>query len=98
MSHRALITGITGQDGAYLSRFLLAQGYEVHGLIRNKQAVLSRNLAPLADRLQLHEGDVVDDASLYRVLGEVRPREVYNLAARSFIPASFTQPLLTAET
>ena len=98
MSRRALITGITGQDGAYLSRFLRDQGYEVHGLIRNKQAVLSQNLLPIADQLTLHEGDVVDDASLYRVLGDVRPREVYNLAARSFIPASFSQPLLTADT
>ena len=98
MIRRALITGITGQDGAYLSRFLLDQGYEVHGLVRNKQAVLSPSLAPIAHELHFHEGDVVDDASLYRVLGEVAPREVYNLAARSFIPASFSQPLLTADT
>ena len=97
MNPRALIIGITGQDGAFLSKFLMENGYEVHGLIRNKQAVPSPNLAPIADRLVLHEGDVVDDASLYRVIGDVRPREVYNLAARSFIPASFSQPLLTAE-
>ncbi len=98
MNRRALIIGITGQDGAYLSRFLFERGYDVHGLIRSKQAALSENLASLAGRLQLHEGNVVDDASLYRVIGDVRPHEVYNLAARSFIPASFSQPLLTAET
>ena len=73
MNPRALIIGITGQDGAFLSKFLLEKGYEVHGLIRNKQAVLSQKLAPLADQLELHEGDVVDDASLYRVIGDVRP-------------------------
>lgn len=98
MPKRALITGVTGQDGAYLSSLLLDKQYEVHGLVRNTQAVLPERLSTVADRLCMHEGDLVDDASLYRVLRDVRPQEVYNLAARSFIPASFTQPLLTADT
>ncbi len=98
MQKRALITGITGQDGAYLSSLLLEKGYELHGLVRNTQAVLPERLMAVAGHLCMHEGDVVDDASLYRVLRDVRPHEVYNLAARSFIPASFTQPLLTADT
>ena len=97
MLDRALITGITGQDGSYLARFLLDRGYEVHGFVRSRQPGHSPRLDGIRDRIHLHEGDLVDSASIFSVLREVQPTELYNLAAQSFIPASFSQPLLTAD-
>ena len=96
-TNRALITGITGQDGAYLARFLLDRGYEVHGFVRSRQPGHSGRLDDIRDRIELHEGDLVDSASIFGVLRTVQPTELYNLAAQSFIPASFSQPLLTAD-
>ncbi|MBN8943057.1 MAG: GDP-mannose 4,6-dehydratase [Rhizobiales bacterium] len=96
---RALITGITGQDGAYLSQLLLSKGYEVHGLLRRSASadVINSRLIWLgiADEVILHDGNLTDLSSLIRVLGEVRPDEVYNLAAQSFVKSSWQQPLLT---
>jgi len=96
---RALITGITGQDGAYLAQFLLGQGYEVHGLVRrNASAGLARcRLVRLgiAEQVALHDGDLADLASLVRILDQVAPHEIYNLAAQSFVHASWQQPCLT---
>src|SRR5215469_7158152 len=96
---RALITGITGQDGAYLSRFLLEQGYEVHGLLRRSASadVVDSRLVWLGiqDQVHLHDGDLVDLPSIVRVLGEVSPHEVYNLAAQSFVRSSWQQAHLT---
>lgn len=98
---RALITGITGQDGAYLSRYLLDSGYEVHGVVRRSSqlGLGAERLALLgvADRIILHEGDLLDLSSLIRIVSQVRPDEVYNLAAQSFVRTSWDQPLLTAQ-
>ena len=97
MAPRALITGITGQDGAYLAEFLLAQGYEVHGMVRRTSTDTNTRIAHLLDKITLHQGDLIDQLSLVRILDEVGPREIYNLAGQSFVPTSFEQPLLTAE-
>jgi GDPmannose 4,6-dehydratase len=98
-SKRAFITGVTGQDGAYLSKFLLDQGYEVHGLLRRSASadVVGSRLKWLgiADKITLHDGNLTDLSGLIRVLREVRPAEVYNLAAQSFVKSSWQQPLLT---
>jgi GDPmannose 4,6-dehydratase len=95
----ALITGITGQDGAYLAQFLLSKGYSVHGLVRRSASadVISSRLVWLGidDRVVLHDGNLTDITSIVRVLGEVRPTEVYNLGAQSFVKSSWQQPLLT---
>ncbi|HVW36680.1 MAG TPA: GDP-mannose 4,6-dehydratase [Pirellulales bacterium] len=95
--HTALITGITGQDGAYLAEFLLAKGYEVHGMVRRSSSENFERIAHLADRITLHQADLLDQLSIVNLLREVRPREVYNLAAQSFVPTSWLQPLLTGE-
>jgi GDPmannose 4,6-dehydratase len=97
MSKRALITGITGQDGSYLAELLLQQGYEVYGLIRRLSAVNHWRLDGILDRVTLLPGDLLDQLSLIRVLERVRPHELYNLAAMSFVPASWEQPMLTGE-
>ena len=97
MAKRALITGITGQDGSYLARFLLDRGYEVHGMIRRASNPKMERLEPLADRLTLHHADLLDQLSIVTMLREVRPHEVYNLAAQTFVPTSFLQPVLTGE-
>ncbi|UUO06753.1 GDP-mannose 4,6-dehydratase [Blastopirellula sp. J2-11] len=94
---RALITGITGQDGAYLAELLLDKGYEVHGMVRRSSGERFERIEPLLDRIQLHEGDLIDQLSLVRLLEKTEPAEVYNLAAQSFVPTSFSQPLLTGE-
>jgi GDPmannose 4,6-dehydratase len=94
---RALITGITGQDGSYLAELLLAQGYDVYGLTRRLSASNYWRIEHLLDRLTLIPGDLLDQLSLIRVLERVRPHEVYNLAAMSFVPASWDQPMLTGE-
>jgi GDPmannose 4,6-dehydratase len=97
MKRRALITGITGQDGAYLTEFLLDKGYEVHGMVRRSSTDAFERLAHLVSRIELHQADLLDQLSIVNLLREVRPNEVYNLAAQSFVPASFAQPLLTGE-
>lgn len=94
---RALITGITGQDGSYLAEFLLDKGYEVHGLVRRASTESFQRLSAIRDRITLHTGDLLDQRSLVDVLRETRPDEVYNLGAMSFVAASWTQPTLTAE-
>ena len=97
MSKRALITGITGQDGSYLAELLLNKGYEVHGLVRRASTTNFWRIEHLLDRIHLKPGDLLDQLSLIRVIDEVRPHEIYNLAAMSFVPASWDQPLLTGE-
>jgi len=94
---RALITGITGQDGSYLAELLLDQGYEVFGLTRRLSAENYWRIDHLRDKLTLIPGDLLDQLSLIRVLERTQPTEVYNLAAMSFVPASWEQPLLTGE-
>ena len=100
MAKRALVTGITGQDGAYLSQFLLEKGYEVHGVIRRSshRGVEDHRLRWLgvADRVHLHDADLADLSSLLRTVNDVQPDEIYNLAAQSFVASSWRQPLLTA--
>ncbi len=93
----AVITGITGQDGAYLSELLLEKGYQVHGVVRRSSTDTFERIAHLRDRIELHQADLLDQLSLVNILNEVRPREVYNLAAQSFVPTSWGQPLLTGE-
>src|SRR5215510_4703646 len=97
MARRALITGITGQDGSYLAELLLDKGYEVYGLTRRLSAVNYWRLDSVLDRITLLPGDLLDQLSLIRVLERVRPHELYNLAAMSFVPASWEQPMLTGE-
>jgi GDPmannose 4,6-dehydratase len=97
VSARALITGITGQDGSYLAELLLDKGYEVHGMVRRSSTENFERIAHLAGRLQLHQGDLLDPSSLHAVLRVARPSEVYNLAAQSFVPTSWQQPTLTGE-
>jgi GDPmannose 4,6-dehydratase len=97
MKKRALITGITGQDGSYLSELLLEKGYEVFGLTRRLSTANYWRIEHLIDRLTLIPGDLLDQLSLIRVLERVRPQELYNLAAMSFVPASWDQPMLTGE-
>ena len=97
MTRRALITGITGQDGSYLAEFLLDKGYEVHGMVRRASTESFERIGHLTDRLTLHLGDLLDQLSIIELVRSVRPHEVYNLAAQSFVPASWSQPLLTGE-
>ena len=93
---RALITGIGGQDGSYLAELLLERGYSVSGLVRPGAAEYP-NLEPVRDRIELLEGDLLDQGSLVDALETARPGEVYNLASPSFVPASWDRPVLTAE-
>jgi GDPmannose 4,6-dehydratase len=95
---RALITGITGQDGSYLAELLLDQGYEVVGMLRRSSTLNFERIAHIQDRIDLAHGDLLDEASIIHVLREFRPTEVFNLAAQSFVQTSFTQPVLTGET
>ncbi|MGE0449678.1 MAG: GDP-mannose 4,6-dehydratase [Vicinamibacterales bacterium] len=97
MSKRALITGITGQDGSYLAELLLEEGYEVVGITRRLSAPNTWRIDHLQDRITLRPADLLDQLSLLNVIEEVRPHEVYNLAAMSFVPASWDQPMLTGE-
>src|SRR5215218_610217 len=94
---RALITGITGQDGSYLAELLLDRGYDVHGMVRRSSTETFQRLQHIRDDLILHTGDLLDQRSLVDVLRECEPQEVYNLAAMSFVAASWSQPVLTAE-
>jgi GDPmannose 4,6-dehydratase len=98
MARRALITGITGQDGSYLAEFLLERGYEVVGMVRRSSTVNFERIAHIQDRITLVPGDLLDEISMIQILQEHRPREVYNLAAQSFVQTSFRQPVLTGET
>src|SRR3712207_803741 len=94
---RALITGITGQDGSYLAELLLDRGYEVHGMVRRASTEKFERIEHLRDRLRLHQGDLLDQRSLVDALRASRPDEIYNLAAMSFVAVSWVQPTLTAE-
>ncbi len=97
MSKRAIITGITGQDGSYLAELLLEKGYDVYGMIRRSSAPNLWRIEHLLDRITLKPADLLDQLSLIRLIDEVRPHELYNLAAMSFVPASWDQPMLTGE-
>jgi GDPmannose 4,6-dehydratase len=97
MAKRALITGITGQDGSYLAELLLDKGYEVTGMVRRLSASNGWRIEHLKDRVTLRPGDLLDQLSLVRIIDDVKPDELYNLAAMSFVPASWDQPLLTGE-
>jgi GDPmannose 4,6-dehydratase len=97
MSKRAIITGITGQDGSYLAELLLEQGYEVTGIVRRSSAPNYWRIQHILDKVTLRPADLLDQFSIMRVIDEVRPTEFYNLAAMSFVPASWDQPMLTGE-
>jgi GDPmannose 4,6-dehydratase len=94
---RALITGITGQDGSYLADLLLEEGYEVFGMVRRSSTESSERIRHLEGRVEFLQADLLDQASLQQALREAQPREVYNLAAQSFVPTSWSQPVLTTE-
>ena len=96
-TRRALITGITGQDGSYLADLLLEKGYEVHGMVRRSSTETFQRIEHIRDGITLHTGDLLDQRSLGDVMRECEPDEIYNLAAMSFVAASWTQPVLTAE-
>jgi len=98
MNRRALITGITGQDGSYLAELLLDKGYDVIGMVRRTSTVTFERIDHLMDRIELHSGDLMDPLSLIEALRAHKPDEVYNLAGQSFVPTSFEQPVLTGET
>lgn len=98
MARRALITGITGQDGSYLAEFLLEKDYEVIGMVRRSSTVNFERIGHLQDRITFVPGDLLDEASMIEVLRTHRPHEVFNLAAQSFVQTSFQQPVLTGET
>src|SRR5438477_1308919 len=94
---RAVITGITGQDGSYLAELLLENGYEVHGVVRRSSTENFERIAHLSGKVHLHQADLLDQLSIIDVLKETRADEVYNLAAQSFVPTSWKQPVLTGE-
>ncbi len=97
MAKKALITGITGQDGSYLAEFLLEKGYEVYGMVRRTSTVRYPRIAHIQDQIQLVPGDMGDLSSLMRAISSVKPDEVYNLAAQSFVPTSWNQPVFTGD-
>ncbi len=97
MARKALITGITGQDGSYLADFLLEKGYQVYGMVRRTSTVNFDRIQHIQDEVELVQGDLLDQVSLIDILHEIQPDEVYNLAAQSFVPTSFKQPVLTGE-
>ncbi len=94
---RALITGITGQDGSYLAEFLLEKGYKVYGLTRRTSTINFERIEHIVDKIELVQGDLIDQGSLDQAIKEIQPDEVYNLAAQSFVPTSWNQPVLTGE-
>lgn len=94
---KALITGITGQDGSYLADFLLEKGYAVHGMVRRASTEAFERIMHIKDRVTLHQADLLDELSLIKVMQDVQPDEIYNLAAMSFVPTSWSQPILTGE-
>ncbi|MBR4404222.1 MAG: GDP-mannose 4,6-dehydratase, partial [Clostridiales bacterium] len=89
---KALITGITGQDGSYLAEFLLEKGYEVHGITRRASIANTGRIEHILDKIKLHDGDLTDSTSLIRIINEVMPDEIYNLAAQSHVQVSFDVP------
>jgi len=97
MGKRAVVTGITGQDGSYLAEFLLEKGYEVIGVVRRSSLPNLGRIQHLLDRVSLRPADLLDQLSLLRLIQDVKPQEIYNLAAMSFVPASWDQPLLTGD-
>lgn len=97
MKKRALITGITGQDGSYLAEFLLAQGYEVYGLVRRTSTLNFERIRHIQEQVTLIPGDLLDQTSLTTTLSEIKPHEVYNLAAQSFVQTSWSQPVFTGD-
>ena len=94
---KALISGITGQDGSYLAEFLLEKGYEVYGMVRRSSTENFERIAHLTSRITLRQADLLDQLSLIEMMAEIQPDEIYNLAAMSFVPTSWTQPMLTGE-
>ncbi len=94
---KALITGITGQDGSYLAELLLEKGYEVHGMVRRSSTATLERIEHIKDRLQLVQGDLLDEISILHLMEQIQPDEIYNLAAQSFVHTSWNQPLLTGE-
>jgi GDPmannose 4,6-dehydratase len=96
-NRRALITGITGQDGSYLAELLLEKGYAVSGVVRRSSTESFERITHLEGRIELHQADLLDQVSLQEAIRSSRPHEVYNLAAQSFVPTSWSQPVLTAE-
>jgi len=98
MAKRALITGITGQDGSYLAELLLARGYDVIGMVRRSSTTNFERIAHLQDQVEFVQGDLLDEISMVHVLRDHQPAEVFNLAAQSFVPTSWSQPVLTGET
>jgi GDPmannose 4,6-dehydratase len=98
MANRALITGITGQDGSYLAELLLSKGYDVIGMVRRSSTVNFERIAHIQDRIEFVAGDLLDEISMLSILREHRPTEVYNLAAQSFVQTSWSQPVFTGET
>ncbi len=97
MKRKALITGITGQDGSYLAEFLLAKGYQVYGMVRRSSTENFERIEQIVDRIEILQGDLLDQLSLINLLKKIKPQEVYNLAAQSFVPTSFEQPVLTGQ-
>jgi len=97
MTKKALVTGVTGQDGSYLAEFLLEKGYEVIGMVRRTSTVNFERIKHIQDQITLAPGDLMDQVSIIDILREHRPNEVYNLAAQSFVPISWSQPVLTGE-
>ena len=97
MRKRAIITGVTGQDGSYLAELLLEKGYDVYGVVRRASAANYWRIESILDRIHIRPADLLDQLSLIRVIEEVKPHELYNLAAMSFVPASWDQPMLTGE-
>jgi GDPmannose 4,6-dehydratase len=97
MTKRALITGITGQDGSYLAEFLLEQGYEVIGMVRRTSTVSFERIDQIQDRVVLVPGDLLDQTSMIDIMQEYKPHEIYNLAAQSFVPTSWKQPVFTGD-
>ena len=99
MKKRALITGVTGQDGSYLAEFLLEQGYEVYGMVRRSSSEKFERIEHLTreNKINLVQGDLLDQLSLISIMQDIKPQEVYNLAAQSFVPTSWQQPVLTSE-
>jgi GDPmannose 4,6-dehydratase len=94
---KALITGLTGQDGSYLAELLLTKGYQVFGLVRRSSSSNLERISHFSDKIQILSGDLLDQSSLMDVISEAQPDEIYNLASQSYVPLSWTQPALTAE-
>ena len=97
MSKRALITGITGQDGSYLADFLLEKDYDVYGMVRRSSMEKFDRIEHIKDKIGIKQADLLDQYSIIKIIEEIKPDEIYNLAAMSFVPTSWNQPVLTAQ-